>query len=239
MIRFLLPLLLLAAHTARADWPAALEAYDAGDFSRAYDLFDALRTGQTTSAPLEYNLGNAAFRTGRPALALAHYRRAQWLAPNDPDLRANLQRAVDLLGAEWNDLPLTRRLSAPLSHTAWTRLWFGTLTLTALFGILTLRLSPLRPARAWIYPLSGFLLLLSLAGRWASDPARMSTEGILQGDDITARFEPAESSTRHFSLPGGSLVHIEDHTRQWVRIRANDTSGWIPRDNLIPLKEIN
>lgn len=230
-------LLLIALGPLHADWTSAIEAFDQGQFEHAYERFDSLRTPNQTSAALEYNLGNAAFRMGRPDLALAHYRRAQWLTPSDPDLKANLNRAVDLLGAEWPDLPLSRRLSRALSYPAWSRLWFITLALTAAFGSLSILFIPLRNARAWVYPLCATALAISLWGRWAAAPERMRHEGVLQGEDVVARFEPVESSTRHFALPGGSVVHIEDHARQWVRIRSNDTSGWIPRENIIAIQE--
>ncbi len=235
-MKIFLLLLLLPFTGLRADWNEAMDAFDRGEFEQAYDLFAGLRTDTATSAALEYNLGNSAFRKGRPDLALAHYRRALWLSPHEPDLTANLNRALDLLGAEWPEVPLSRRISHPLSHTAWTALWFTLLTLTALYGALTRLSPPLRHAQAWVYPLAFTLLAAALWGRWASSPQRMRHEGVLIGQEITARFEPVESSTRHFSLPGGSVVHIQDYTRQWVRIRSNDTSGWIHRDQVIPLR---
>jgi hypothetical protein len=224
---FLLPL--------HADWTAAMDAFDEGDFEQAYQLFSELRTDIRTSAALEFNLGNTAFRKGRIDLALAHYRRALWLSPHDPDLTANLNRALDATGAEWPELPLSRRLSTPLSHFAWNALWFVLLVLTAVYGCLTRLSPPLKHARAWVYPLAGTLLLTAFLGRWASSPQRMRHEGVLQGGSITARFEPVATSTEHFSLPGGSVVHIQDRARQWVRVRSNDASGWIHRDELLPM----
>lgn len=228
----LLLLLLIPFLSARADWTAAMDAFDEGEFEQAYALFSELRSGTRTSAALEYNLGNTAFRKGRIDLALAHYRRALWLSPHDPDLTANLNRALDAAGAEWPALPLSRRLSAPLSPRAWSGVWFTLLTLTALYGSLTRLSPPLKHARAWVYPLAGTLLLTALGGHWASSPNRMRHEGVLQGGSITARFEPVATSTEHFALPGGSVVHIQDRTRQWVRIRSGDASGWIQRDEI-------
>ncbi len=235
MKALILLLLALSLLPLRAGWDAAMEAFDQGDFEQAYERFLSLRTDRHTTPALEYNLGNSAFRQGRPDLALAHYRRALWLAPRDPDLTANLNRALDLTGAEWPELPLSRRITHPLSYAAWTGLWFVLLTASALYGALTRIFPPLHHARAWVYPLSLTLLLLALWGRWAASPERMRPEGVLQGGEIIARFEPVDSSTRHFSLPGGSVVRIQDHARQWVRIQSNDTSGWIRRDEIIPL----
>ena len=43
------------------------------------------------SAPRLFNLANAYARDGRPGMAVLNYERARLLAPNDPDIRANLR----------------------------------------------------------------------------------------------------------------------------------------------------
>lgn len=45
--------------------------------------------GDWSSAAL-YNMGNAYVRAGKPGLAVLNYERARLLAPNDPDVQANL-----------------------------------------------------------------------------------------------------------------------------------------------------
>src|SRR3954463_15348936 len=44
----------------------------------------------TYSADALYNLANSYARAGKPGLAVLNYERAALLAPNDPDIRANL-----------------------------------------------------------------------------------------------------------------------------------------------------
>src|SRR5271165_2579987 len=43
------------------------------------------------SAAALYNLGNSYARAGKPGLAVLNYERASLLAPNDPDIAANLR----------------------------------------------------------------------------------------------------------------------------------------------------
>ncbi len=225
----------MALPHAVADWDAASTAYDDGEYAEAYALFSELRVDGKTSAALEYNLGNSALRMGRPDMAAGHYRLAQWLAPGDPDLRANYRLAVDALGAEIPPLPLQRRASAFLPPEIWRRIWFLSLWALALFGIARMKLDQVRQAGPWVFPLLAGLLLLGGWGIWASSPLPARKEAVLLGEEVTARFEPHENATAHFALPGGSVVRVEESTRQWTRIRANDNLGWVPDDRLSPL----
>src|SRR5439155_19480136 len=49
---------------------------------------EALRAGP--SAAVQYNLGNALFKSGKIGRAILNYRRARYLDPRDPDINANL-----------------------------------------------------------------------------------------------------------------------------------------------------
>lgn len=217
-----------------AAWQAAREAFDAGEFSEAYAAFLALRDGRTSVA-LEHNLGNSAFRKGRPDLAVLHYRRALWLDPHDPDVRANLERAKDLLAAEIPPLPARRQAAGLLPPQIWRTAWFTLLWTTAIYGLLSMKLPRLAFSRPWVYPLLAAGLLTSGAGLYGSrlDPAL--TEAIITVPAVTARFEPLDTATQHFQLTAGAVVEKVDVSRNWVRIRSNDILGWIPADTLTPL----
>jgi len=225
-------LLLLPLH---ADWQAAIEAFDAGNFSLAYELFLAERTDTASSPALEFNLGNAAFRMGDPALAVVHYRRAQWMRPGDPDVSANLERAKDLLGSEIPPLPWQRRLTGFLPPRAWIVVWIGTVWATALLLLAAKRAAPVRSALAWALPVLVVALGVSGFGVWGSSSSGATREGVLTGGEVIARFEPLDSSTRHFALPAGSVVTIEDQSRGWTRIRFGTNSGWILREQILSL----
>lgn len=228
-------LLLLLVLPLHADWQSAREAFDAGDFATAYERFLAERVDGASSPALEFNLGNAAFRKGDPALAVVHYRRAQWMRPGDPDVAANLERVLEILGADVPDLPWQRRLSGVLPSRLWTALWLGTLWGTAVLLLASKRVPPLRNALAWALPLLVVLLGIAGFGVWGSSTAAAAREGVLTGGEVVARFEPLDSSTRHFALPAGSVVTIEDQSRDWIRIRSGDSAGWIPGGQLLRL----
>ena len=70
---------------------AAENAYASGLYQNAIDLYEQLIAEPFNQPELYFNLGNAAYKKGDLALAIKSYRRAQYLAPTDPDIRANLR----------------------------------------------------------------------------------------------------------------------------------------------------
>src|SRR5271170_1776891 len=80
------------------------------------------------SAAALYNLGNAYARAGKPGMAVLNYERASLLAPNDPDVEANLR-----LVRESSHLPSESRnwLGRAVALASPTILsWIGVLGLT-------------------------------------------------------------------------------------------------------------
>ena len=87
------------ALTVAAASPAALSdpfdsanrLYEQGKFPEAASAYEGLIRSGPVSPALYFNLGNAWFKSGQTGRAIAAYRRAERIAPRDPDLRANLQ----------------------------------------------------------------------------------------------------------------------------------------------------
>ena len=71
---------------------AAEQAYAAGDHQLALQLYDSVLT-RSTSAGLQYNIGNCYFKLNDVPRAILHYERALELSPGDDDIRANLELA--------------------------------------------------------------------------------------------------------------------------------------------------
>jgi Flp pilus assembly protein TadD len=102
LIALLLGLSAVAATAADAatGFEAANRQYEKGDFAGAAKAYAALLDqGQHSSAVL-FNLGNAHFKAGQLGAAIAAYRRAEALAPRDPDIRANLQFAREKVAGD-------------------------------------------------------------------------------------------------------------------------------------------
>jgi len=209
--------------------------YDQGNFAEALADFQSIE-GQ--SAALDYNIGNTLMRLGRPQEAIAFYRKAQWQDVNDPDIVANMDMAITETDAVVPPLPLSRRLSGFLRPAQWQLGFIASCWLFAGLGIAGFRFSSIRESSAWTLPLVGLLLIGGAAGVWASRPSRSFHEAVLKDQSVTALFEPLPDSTEYFSLPGGSVVTLLDHSRNWYKISAAEKEGWVQQDQLIELKEL-
>jgi tetratricopeptide (TPR) repeat protein len=221
------------ARAAEDSFERARGYYDTGDFEQALELYQSI---PGHSAALDYNIGNTLMRLGRQPEAIAHYRRASWLSPGDPDIQANLNRAVAITGAGVPPLPVYRRWAGLLDPGQWQKSFLTVCWLFAAFGLSRRFSLKLRLAGAWIFPVLFLLLVILGTGTWASRPGHFFDEGVVLGESVTARFEPLPDATEHFSLPGGSVVTLLEQNRNWRRIRTEDTSGWVPENDVHPLR---
>jgi tetratricopeptide (TPR) repeat protein len=84
----LLPTLLVAGPSE--DFQEGVRLYDQGDFAASAEKFQSVADQGYSSAALCYNAGCAYYKAGRLGMAVANFRRAERLAPDDGDVRANL-----------------------------------------------------------------------------------------------------------------------------------------------------
>lgn len=225
-----LPLALLATPETR--FQEAVVQYNQGEFQAALESFHSI---DAVSAELDYNIGNTLMRLGRTAEAIAHYRRAQWLAPGDADIQANLELAAEQLSAPVPELPLTRSLTGWWTPGTWQSVLITLCWVTAGIGFGVTALPRLRPLAFWALPPAAVLLLISALGTWASLPARFSSEAVVSGPQGITRFEPLPDATEQHALPGGSIVRITDETRNWVQVETDDARGWMKEEELVRL----
>ena len=80
-------------------------AYQEGDYAAAIEAYEAVLAGGFTSAGLEYNLGNAYFKSGALGPSILHWERALVLSPGDPDTRANLELARSITADAIEPMP--------------------------------------------------------------------------------------------------------------------------------------
>ena len=88
------------------------QAYEAGEYGTAVEAYEAVNSAGFTSAGLEFNLGNAYFKTGDLARSILHWERALSLSPGDADTRANLELARSLTVDAVEPLPTFWAFSA-------------------------------------------------------------------------------------------------------------------------------
>jgi len=218
----------LAADT-RADFPAANELYAKGKFTEAAGVYEKILQTGARSPELLFNYGNAEFKAGHLGKAIAAYRRAEWLTPRDPELRANLAFVRNQVQG------------ATLHESRWQD-WIGSLSLNegallaAGFFWLTFALLAARQIRPALAPKlrgatrlalalalgSGAVLALQAANHFHSSVA------VVTGAEATARSGPFDDAQTAFTTRDGAEFSVLDRHDDWVQVAdGSGKIGWL------------
>jgi tetratricopeptide (TPR) repeat protein len=210
--------------------------YEESKYSQAAAKYEELlRAGQVSPA-LYFNAGNAWFKDGQIGRAIYDYRRAEQLAPRDPDIRANLGIARAQAGAS----------SAALPGNRWTR-WVGRVTLNewacaasaalALFFIV-LTARQISPAfgkssggLAWVLAAASLWLLiclgLSINQQW------LEKTSIVIVPEAVVRWGPDDESKSAFTAHDGAEMMVLGRDGDWLQVSdAARRIGWLQQKDV-------
>jgi tetratricopeptide (TPR) repeat protein len=211
------------------DFTAANKLYAEGKFADAAKAYESMLQTGAQSPALLFNCGNAEFKAGNIGKAIVALQRAEWLAPRDAEIRANL-------GFVRNQVPGTT-----LRASHWQS-WLGTLTLNEWTWLavlafwltfILLALKQLRPALAarlknatWICLgltiFSGAILGVQAAGHFSSATA------VVIIAEATARSGPFEDAQSAFTAHNGAELSVLGEHDGWVQVAdATGKSGWL------------
>lgn len=209
--------------------------YDQNRFNEAAAKYEQILREGWRSPELLFNLGNAYFKSGRTDMSVLYYRRAWYMAPRDPDIRANLKYALQTAAAPPPDLRAHERQLSLLSKREWFMLavvsWWGACVAFA-FGVWVRRYRPLL-FRAGTLLFS--VLLISLVGIWTWHGLSVRPEQVVVGGPQEVRFAPLENAVLHFVLPQGSIVRLLEVSEGWAKISADRKQGWVKQSGLMPV----
>ena len=188
--------------------------------------------GTRYSAAALYNMGNAAARADRPAEAVLNYERARLLAPQDPDIRANLQqvRAKAGLPQRSNWLGQYVRLANPD-----VLFWLGTFGIALTGASLLLRRSGAtrRAPLAASASIGLALTLLSVGDAIATAPS-LNTAVVMVGSSAVA--SPIGAAQPLFAIPRAEVVTIHDRYANYILVRDEENrEGWVDKSALTPI----
>lgn len=199
----------------------------------------ALCAGQTLARPSQpqysadglYNLANSYARAGKPGLAVLNYERAALLAPDDPDINANLEyvRASAHVATE------PRGRFARIARAASPRLaaWAGVLGI-ALVGLGMLARRTTRRFQ-WMR-IGGIVIGAALMALTASNAMLLwprMHEAVILVNQTPVRVSPVPMGETAFVLPEAETVTITAEHEDFALIRTRrGLSGWVARANL-------
>ncbi|MBN1307745.1 MAG: tetratricopeptide repeat protein [Chitinispirillaceae bacterium] len=218
----------------------ANRAYSEGRFDSAAAYYERIIESGTENAAVLYNYGNALYRLNKTGAARLAYERASCLAPNDPDIAANIRfiqsNIVDRLPEPQRGFLETvlwkLHIVVPLKQQLWIAL--------ALLGIVSFCIGwsffASRNLRLWLIYLSIlFGLLLSVLGGSIGVKiyeAEKIAYAIVVVPSVNAKNEP-EGSTVLFTAHEGTKFRIRKTVNDWALVSLpNGVSGWVERTAL-------
>jgi hypothetical protein len=199
----------------------------------------ALWAGQAFAQPPQpaysadelYNLANSYARAGKPGLAVLSYERAALLAPDDPDINANL--AYVRASAHVTMKPRNRFARLAPATRPTSAAWLGVLGIALVgMGLVGRRVAP---RFLWI-PGGAILIGFGLIALTASNALLLwprMHEAVVLVDQTPARVSPAPMADAAFVLREADSVTIAAQHEDFMLIRTGGgLLGWVARANL-------
>jgi tetratricopeptide (TPR) repeat protein len=212
----------------------ANRAFAAGQYHTSSQGFQTVLAKNGYSAPVLFDLGNSLYREGNLAQAILAYQRAQWLAPRDPDIAANLQFVQKQAGLPVVEPRWTDRISHTLSVSNWA--WIGCGAWTLLCASLLAR--AIAPGRQDLFSFTAlasiFVLTSAIAGAvFASDAIR---QGVVTDKNASALISPFPAAQTVFSPAAGETVTIQKTYNDFFLVTDGvGHAGWISKTQVTPI----
>ncbi|TND08122.1 MAG: hypothetical protein FD123_2516 [Bacteroidetes bacterium] len=232
---------LQAASTGIPKFDSANAYYNKKNYKKAAALYEELAGSGEKSAAVYYNLGNAYYRMNNLGLSILNYERALKLAPQDDDIRYNLDMARKKTVDQFEDAGMAigdawQRFLASAGEGGWSWITVGALALALLlFGLFTWNKKPFVKRVSFF---SGILLFAGcifafVCARQQYQYTYKSRSGILLAPSVNVFSSPLPKSENITTLHEGAKVRIREHEGDWYRIVfGNDDDGWIKKEML-------
>jgi hypothetical protein len=209
--------------------------YEAGRFAEAVAEYQALADAGAEDSVLYYNLGNAYYKLGDLGHAVLNYRRAQQLAPRDPDVAANLQLARaqtrDRLDAEAGGalVSMVRRLLVDWTTPEESALMALVLWVLLCALVTAVILWPPLHLRYLVVAVSVLLALSLLSVGVRISDGRSRVPAIIVVQSVEVHSGPGTDYLTEFSLHAGAEVRVLEQREDWLRIALpGGLQGWVP-----------
>jgi tetratricopeptide (TPR) repeat protein len=239
---FLLMPLLTRAADAQQYFTEANQAYQAGNYTKAVEQYEAILKSGVFSSELHYNLGNAYYRLGQIGRAILNYERALRLSPSNSDIENNLTLAQariteniepvsQIFLIKWGQI-----LRGWLAADSWSVLglmflWTG----VAGFAIWLLGQERVWKKRGFL--MGSILIPLSIIPFLCATSAKsleMNTQnGIILVRETAIRPAPDANALPTGMLHEGIKVEIKDKIQSHIKVKLpNGEEGWIEEKGL-------
>ena len=224
----------------------AVAAYEAGQYSKAMQMFQAESTVRNEAVRL-FNIGNCEYRLGNTGKAALCYAQALQEDPGFPEAQANMSFIQRKEGAL---LPTRSAIDSVFTFFTCSTLWIFTICSTAVLALCIALQIALRKQRhlGWVHAFTILSACVSLLcginwlyylGQQKPDITAIppqDTAYILH--TVTVRNAADEAGSSIIQLNPASPVRILAHRASWTYIEtATGVRGWIPSAEAAPLAQ--
>ena len=218
----------------------ANDAYAAGDFQQAVDLYNEILNSGETSAALHYNLANAHYKLNHIGPSIYHYEKALQLKPGDKDVENNLSfarnMAIDAIdeGAEEGFSRIFSDSTSAFSSTGWG--WTAIICmLVFVIFFIVYYFSRRTLIKRILFISSMFFLFLAISsaviGFLKTNVQQESSFAIVFAEEVEVKNEPNVRGSEVFTLHEGAKVEVTEDFQDWVEIQLPDGSTWMDTKN--------
>jgi hypothetical protein len=194
----------------------------------------AASTGSTYAPGALLNEGNAQFRAGHPGRAVLDYDRGLLLAPRDPDLHANLDRARAALALPPPPGGVAEAAARVLSPREWLAIFAA--AVASLCAALALGAMIPRVRRGATAGALAFALLGSVASASLWLTTRDAHRAVVIAPRAVARVSPFASADTLFTLSEGHTVRVLARYPGHLRVEDGPgRAGWVSQDEVTPI----
>jgi tetratricopeptide (TPR) repeat protein len=209
-------------------------AFAAGHYHDSTTGYQAVLAQNGYSAPVLFDLGNSYYREGNYAQAILAYQRAQWLAPGDPDIAANLQLAQQQAGLAVTEPRWSEKIAQVLSASDLA--WIASGAWIVFCASLLLRV--VLPQRRSLFSLTGTASALLLLGTIAVMVLQSNqlNRAVVTDKNASLLISPFPAAQTVFSPPLGETVDVQKAYDDFLLVKDSaGRTGWISKTQITPI----
>ncbi len=220
----------------------ANKAYADGNYEEAITSYEKILNKGEASVSLYYNLANAHYKLNHIAPSIYYYEKALQLAPNDSDVKNNIQFARnmamdDIQSVERTGISKTiDNLIATFSFDTWAMFAIGfMLIFVILFLFYYYGRSTLVKRIFFIGSMLSILLCIaSVIFAFSQQNIQLNNNyAIVFAEEAGVRSEPNLRGEPSFLLHEGTKAKLLENYQEWYKIEiADGKQGWTLKENL-------
>jgi len=222
---------------------SANQLYNTGKYQDAIRKYQYVLGQGFESSELYFNLGNAYYKLGNATYSILNFERAKKLAPNDDDVRYNLELARTLIVDNVVSLPeggflrWVRQMISSKSINFWGTLSIASFfTFLFMFGLFLLsRAFHTKRFAFWFSIVAVTISAITFTfGTTMKSRLVNHNSAVITDRSVRVKASPSETGTELFIVHEGVTVQLTDQLGDWVNVSLPDgNKGWVKEASII------